>query len=135
MGLMEKMKFASDLEAMSVGQKFLASMQVTLFGMAIVFVALFLLFSIIKFLEIALSRSKNKGKSFDSDQEISMVEKEPDLAPEDDGQLVAVITAAIASCLHTSTHNIIVRNIVRVPNERPSWGKLGLIQQINDRGQ
>ncbi|AOY78221.1 hypothetical protein BJL90_04120 [Clostridium formicaceticum] len=50
----------------------------------------------------------------------------------DDTELVAVITAGIAASLHTSTHNIIVKNIIRVPDTTPVWGKLGRIQQINE---
>ncbi|RKD20956.1 hypothetical protein BET04_08935 [Caminicella sporogenes] len=50
---------------------------------------------------------------------------------ENDEELVAVITAAIAASLNTSTHNIIVKNIIRIPDTTPVWGKAGRLEQMN----
>lgn len=135
MGLIDRMKIATDMQNMSMGEKFLGSLQVTIFGMAIVFIALLLLFLIIKTLETALYGRANKENTLGAKKEAvspqaqapNVVEKEL----QDDSQLVAVITAAIAASLHTSIHNIVVRNIVRVPDATPAWGKLGRMQQLN----
>ena len=49
---------------------------------------------------------------------------------EDYGELVAVITAAIAVSLNTSTHNIVVKNIRRRQDTTPVWSKFNRIQQL-----
>lgn len=139
MSLMERMKVASDLQAMSAGEKLFGSIQVAVFGIAVVFLALFLLFVIIKALEVTIHTAEDKHKASVAKKEAAKiqtqapakVEEKVEEAPEDDMQLVAVITAAVAASLHTSTHNIVVRNIVRIPEATPAWGKLGRMQQVN----
>lgn len=134
MSLMERMKVASDLQKMSIGEKFLGGLQVTIFGMSVVFVALILLFLVIKVLENLLYKRDNKeqapatnNKTATPAEAVAIEASEP----QEDEQLVAVIAAAVAASLHTSTHNIIVRNIVRVPDTTPAWGRLSRMQQIN----
>lgn len=134
MSLMERMKVASDLQNMSIGEKFLGGLQVTMFGMAVVFVVLLLLFLVIKLLESFLSRKENKEEIPTTNNKTttpveSIVAETSEF--QEDEQLVAVIAAAVAASLHTSTHNIIVRNIVRVPDTTPAWGRLSRMQQIN----
>lgn len=140
MSLMERMKVASDLQTMSAGEKLFGSIQVALFGIAVVFLALFLLFVIIKALEMTMYQAEDKHKASVGRKEAAKTQvqatakvekKVEEEVPEDDMQLVAAITAAVAASLHTSTHNIIVRNIVRVPEVTPAWGKLGRMQQVN----
>ncbi|SET81046.1 sodium pump decarboxylases, gamma subunit [Natronincola peptidivorans] len=136
MSLMERMKVASDLQNMSMGEKMLGSIQVAIFGIAIVFLALLLLFVIITVLEKVLHGAEDKNKaSVAKKAEVSAgpvkVEEAQEEEEVDDTQLVAVITAAIAASLHTSTHNIVVRNIIRVPDTTPAWNKLGRMQQVN----
>ena len=48
----------------------------------------------------------------------------------DDEELVAVITAAVASHMDKSTSTIVVKNIVRVNDDTPTWGKVGRINQL-----
>lgn len=138
MNLMDKMKLASELANMSPGEKFLASLQVTIFGIAIVFVVLFVLFLVIRLLELLLHKTDSKSIDKEEKQKavaVAQVGSAEDRTEEtrEDEELVAVITAAIAASLHTSTHNILVKNIVRIADETPNWGKLGRIQQINTR--
>ena len=52
---------------------------------------------------------------------------------EDEEELIAVISAAIAAGLGTSMHNIFVKNIVRVPDATPAWGQSGRIEQMTTR--
>lgn len=142
MTLLEKMN--SSIETMTLGEKFLGSLQVTLLGVSVVFLALALLFVIImlldKFVHQAESGAeKRKAKKTAAaaareaaDKPVTDVPVE-DTQEEDVGQLVAVITAAVAASLHTSTHNIVVKNIVRTPDTAPAWNRLGRMQQINQR--
>ena len=143
MTLLERMN--SSIETMTMGERFLGSLQVTLLGVAVVFLALASLFIIImlldKFVHQAESGAeKRKAKKASAatatkeatDKSAGEVSVE-DTKEEDMDQLVAVITAAVAASLHTSTHNIVVRNIVRTPDTAPAWNRLGRMQQINQR--
>lgn len=51
----------------------------------------------------------------------------------DDTQLIAVITAAIAASLNTSTYNLNIRSFKRVGNSTPDWSKAGLRENIDSR--
>jgi hypothetical protein len=42
---------------------------------------------------------------------------------EDMDELIAVITAAVAASLNSSTHNVIVKAIKRIPNTSPAWNR------------
>lgn len=107
---------------------------VTLLGMGVTFTALIALSFLLDLLRIIFYREPKK-------ETVQVVEEKPvestveETAEEgvDDEELVAVITAAIASSLQTTTHNIIVRNITRVQDVTPAWGKSGRIDVINSR--
>ncbi len=99
-------------------------------GMAITFLVLvFLWFSIAIFSKILASTNKEETKEV---QEVLNVMPEK-VEEDNDEELVAVIAAAIACSLNKKTNEIIVKNIVRVPNTSPKWGEIGRIEQINTR--
>lgn len=129
MGLIERMKTAID--SLTLGEKVLGSLQVALFGMAIVFSILVFIMIAITLLEKFAGDSKKSPSRSISTEETTMDEKTSKEALVDYGELVAVITAAVAASLHTSSHNIVVKNITRVPDVTPVWGKAGRIQQLN----
>ncbi len=142
MTLLERMN--SSIETMTLGEKFLGSLQVTLLGVAVVFLALASLFIIIMLLEKFIHQAESGAEKRKTQKAMATATKETagkpvtevpveDAQEEDSGQLVAVITAAVAASLHTSTHNIIVKNIVRTPDTAPAWNRLGRMQQINQR--
>lgn len=142
MTLLERM--STSIETMTLGEKFLGSLQVTLLGVAVVFLALALLYLIIMVLDRFIhqaesSAAKRKAATDAAAYTAPEGGKLPAVLPaqaekeEDMGQLVAVITAAVAASLHTSTHNIVVRNIVRTPDTAPAWNRLGRTLQTNQR--
>lgn len=53
--------------------------------------------------------------------------------PEEDEQLVAVITAAIAASLNTSTYKLNIKSIRRVGASRSAWNRAGLNETIGNR--
>ena len=132
MGLLEKMQFSID--SMTLGERFLGSMVVTLLGVGIVFLALATLY----FAIVIMQRTVN-GFQPKREAKIVPITKEPAAEEDkedetiDNTELVAIITAAIAASLHTSTHNIIVRNITRTTETTPSWAKIGRIDQISNK--
>lgn len=109
---------------------------VTLFGMGIVFIVLILLQYILKSMEIIFHRDKkavpeavkiSEAKAVEAVATQALLEEEAS-----DDQLVAVITAAVISCLGGNS-NIVVRNIRRVEDLTPSWGKVGRTEQMANR--
>ncbi|KJF25586.1 hypothetical protein TZ02_17885 [Clostridium aceticum] len=82
-------------------------------------------------MEKLLDRKKVKKKVIQP-QPIAEVEEVLEEVSVDDTELVAVITAAVAASLNTPTDNIIVKNITRIPDTTPVWGKLGRMQQVKE---
>ncbi|TCT15009.1 sodium pump decarboxylase gamma subunit [Natranaerovirga pectinivora] len=95
---------------------------VTIIGMAIVFTILIIIAIIIsqfKHVYKLTTRASNKKS------DVPVVKEEPIKAIErenvDDLELVAVITAAIASSLNTTSDQLQVRSIRRVNEKRSKW--------------
>lgn len=95
----------------------------TLLGMGTVFVVLILISFIIsgfKLINKAQNKSKNKGsKKVEEIKDTPVVEVDEPEEEADDGELVAVIAAAIAAAEGTSTDGFVVRSIRRSKNS--SW--------------
>jgi len=127
MSLMESLK--TSFVSMTLGEKVLGGLQVALFGMAIVFSILVFIMLGIHLLEKMAGDSKKVPSVSISMDETKMPTDQTE-SIEDYGELVAVISAVIAVSLSTSTHNIVVRNITRVQDPTPLWGKMGRIQQL-----
>lgn len=128
MNLINQMKLSMD--AMTLGEKFTGSIIVTLLGVGIVFAALIVLFFTIVGMEKIIVKPKPKKEVEPKPANVIEEEEQEDVI--DDTELVAVITAAIASSLNTSTHNLIVKNITRVEDTTPSWAKAGRMDQITN---
>ena len=109
---------------------------VTLFGMGIVFLVLILLQYILKLMEVVFHREKKAATGLTQVTEVKAVETAAtqvnDAEAADDDQLVAVITAAVISCLGGKS-NIVVRNIRRVDDFTPAWGKASRTEQMGNR--
>ncbi len=124
---------------MSFGDKLAASLQVTVLGVVIVLLALVLLYYAINIMEKLLQQPQKTAtqtpeeKTATAPAAASAEEQETQQGAkdQDNEELIAVITAAIAASLETSTHNIVVRNIVRTADNTPAWGKAGRMEQIN----
>lgn len=129
--LLEKFANPEMLEQLTLGEKFLGSMYIAILGMAITFIALMILWGLIIIMGKVLNTTQPKKKEVNVVKEAAKpapVEKKDEEEPE---ELVAVITAAIAASLGTSSSNIVVRNIVRVPDTTPAWGRAGRTEQMN----
>lgn len=105
---------------------------ITALGMGVTFAALIALSFLLDLLRILFYKEPKK-------EAIKVVEEKPvenavvEEESVNDEELVAVITAAVAASLQTTTHNIVVRNITRIPDITPAWGKSGRIDVINSR--
>ncbi|MFZ5966643.1 MAG: OadG family protein [Bacillota bacterium] len=103
---------------------------VTALGMGVTFAALIALSFLLDLLRIIFYKEPKKAP-------VQVVETPAEAVvetvEENEEELIAVITAAVAAAMETTTHNIIVRNIVRVGDNTPSWGRMGRIEQMNSR--
>ena len=109
---------------------------VTLLGIGIVFLVLILLQNILKLMETVFYKEKKAGLGAVKVSEAKPVEADvPQVnAAEEasDDQLVAVLTAAVISCLGGNS-SIVVKNIRRVDDLTPAWGKVSRAEQMANR--
>jgi len=141
---MEKMtiidRFANPelIKTMPLGEKMLASLYVTLLGMAITFVALMILWAMIALMSRILGTKPAKKVQPAKAAEkaaLAIAEEPAEKEDEMDDAIVAVIAAAVAASMNTSIHNIIVKNIRRTPDTAPAWGRTGRLEQMKTRVQ
>lgn len=124
---------------MSTGQKVIAGLIVTVLGMGVTFVALILLSWISKLMSLIVRGSEKKesvmrgGKSNVSPSSEVSATEDSSIGTEDEEELIAVITAAIAASLGRSTSEIVVTNIRRTGDATPVWGQMGRQQQMINR--
>lgn len=128
MDIFEQFRHAETFVQMDTGDKLMATFYVILLGMSITFVALVLIWGltatmsrIIKIIEKGTSKPVVPVKAEPVMTEVTL----PAAQEEDDTELVAIITAAIAASMNTSIHNIVVTNITRVHDHTPAWGRAG----------
>lgn len=136
--LLEKMKVSID--TMTTGEKFLASIQVTILGLVIVFAALAILYFAIIIMEKLIGEPretvgivKSKPGPVETavlDDEKSVHAKEEDITH--NTELIAVITAAIAASSHIPIQDVVVKSIKRVQDPTPIWARAGRMEQINN---
>ncbi len=110
-----------------------SSLLVTVVGMIIVFFGLTVLIFLIKGL-VALTGNVGKKKAAPASAPVKAapapapVPAAPEAEPEDDGALIAAITAAIACMLDDGTA-FTVRHVRRL-NNAPAWQKAGREEQV-----
>lgn len=127
--VLEQFKHKETFEAMSFSDKMLGTLYTILLGMFVTFVALVLIMYLTKLMSrIILSLDKKSQPAKPAVVQPAVAQPSAPVqvaASEEDEELVAVITAAIAASLNTSMHNIVVTNITRVNDTTPAWGKVG----------
>ncbi len=132
MTILERFADPNLMSQMTASEKFSAATITTVLGMGITFMALLLLWGIIIVMTKVLNQEKKASP-------VSVVEKpapvEAISVQEEgvSGELVAVISAAVAASMNTSIHNIVVRNVVRSNNQAPAWNSAGQLEQMNMR--
>lgn len=127
--VLEQFKHKETFEAMSFSDKMLGTLYTIMLGMFVTFVALVLIMYLTKLMSyiiLSLEKKKQPVKPAVVQQPVAQPSAPAQVvSSEEDEELVAVITAAIAASLNTSMHNIVVTNITRVADSTPAWGKVG----------
>jgi sodium pump decarboxylase gamma subunit len=115
-------------EALSEGLK------VTGTGLAIVFGVLIILMIVLMLFKVIFYKDPAKQTKAEPVQAAAPA---PATAPAeedvDEAELIAVLTAAVAASLNTSTYNLQIKSYRRIDSKRPAWNKAGVRETINSR--
>ena len=103
--------------------------QTTVIGLAIVFAVLIML-SLFKV--IFYKKPKTQAAPAAAPAQAAPVEEET-ADDTDEEELIAVLTAAVAASLNTSTYNLRIKSYRRTDNKMPAWNKAGVTETINNR--
>jgi sodium pump decarboxylase gamma subunit len=119
------------IKSLSMGDKMMGVGVTVLLGMGITVLALIFIMYLIGFMtSMLVAKPKPVVESAPVATSAAVQEEAP---ATDDVELVAVISAAIAAHLGTSTNNLVVRNITRITDATPAWGKAGMVDQMSTR--
>ena len=104
----------------------------TVVGLGIVFAVLVILMIVLYLFKLIFYKEPKKlvTKEPEAPKEATEVKSE---ATEDEDELIAILTAAVAASLNTSTYNLQIKSYRRVKDNRPAWNKEGLRETIGNR--
>lgn len=116
---------------MSLAQALAEGLRVTVIGLIIVFAVLVILMLVM----MAMKKIFYKEEKPNTKPEPKTKPEIPQPAkPEmNEDELVAVITAAIAASLNTSTYRLHVKSFKRAEDTSPSWNRAGRSEVIESR--
>ncbi|MCC8170165.1 MAG: OadG family protein [Oscillospiraceae bacterium] len=120
---------------LSLGEALATGGQTTVIGLAIVFSVLVVLMIVLYLFKVIFYKDPNKKKMADTKQEPApTIETAPAVTEEtDEEELIAVLTAAVAASLNTSTYNLRIKSYRRTDNKMPAWNRAGVTETINNR--
>lgn len=113
--LLEALKGTSS--SLSVGEKLLAGISVTILSMVVVIIVLTLIAVLINLLQMERPKSKNDNDIVITPTDTFYSQE----TVENDTELVSVITAAICASTGNSIDNLIVKKIIRNNNSQSAW--------------
>ena len=106
-------------------------------GLTIVFGVLLILMVVLMLMKVIFYKDPSKAAApAKTEAPVAAAPKAAETNTNDDmdeSELVAVLTAAIAASLNTSTYNLRIKSFKRVSNSAPAWNKAGLNDVINSR--
>ena len=118
-------------EALSEGAR------VTVLGLSIVFSVLIILMIVLMLFRVIFYKdpAKQAKQAAPAVQAApaEAVKAEPAKDDMDEEELVAILTAAVAASLNTSTYNLQIKSYRRVGGISSAWNKAGVTETINNR--
>lgn len=116
-------------EGITLSQAFSTGGETAVIGLSIVFSVLIILMIVLYlFRLIFYKKPKQTAAPAAEPAPIQTAETE-----DDEEELIAVLTAAVAASLNTSTYNLRIKSYKRVPDNRPAWNRAGLRETIGNR--
>lgn len=116
-------------QGLTLGEAFKTGATTTVLGLSIVFSVLIILMIVLALFKVIFYRAPKKEIK-PVTTAVSVNETAEDT---DEDELIAVLTAAVAASLNTSTYNLRIKSYRRTDNKTPSWNKAGLNETINNR--
>lgn len=121
---------------MSLSQALGEGLMVTGVGLLIVFSVLIILMLVMMLMKKVFYKEPSKAETVQAEKKSDASANNaapPTLNAAQDPNLIAVLTAAVAVCMNTSTYNLKIKSYRRVDNNAPVWNKAGLNDAINSR--
>ncbi len=108
---------------------------VTGVGLSIVFSVLVILMIVLYLFKLIFYKDPKKTVNKTKTEEVKpqVVETKGVQNDTDEDELIAVLTAAIAASLNTSTYNLKIKSYRRIENNKPAWNRAGINETINSR--
>ena len=123
-----------NLQINSLGEALGTGGAVALQGMATVFGVLILLMIVLILMKVIFYKDPAKQKAVVPEvkqEEAPVVKAEGNKDDMDEEELIAVLTAAVAASLNTSTYNLRIKSYRRTGTKAPAWNRAGLEETVN----
>lgn len=117
-------------KGVTIGEALATGGETTVIGLAIVFAVLIILMIVLMLFKLVFYR---QPKAAHKETAVETVTEETPSDEVDESELVAVLTAAVAASLNTSTYNLQIKSYRRTDNKMPAWNKAGVTETINNR--
>ena len=104
----------------------------TVVGLAIVFGVLLILMIVLYLFKVIFYKDQNKSNNISELQKPRQAQA-PAVAEEDEEELVAVLTAAVAATLKTSTNRVRINTYKRVHTDPPVWNRAGRKEAMENK--
>lgn len=117
-------------QGLTLGEALKTGATTTVLGLSIVFSVLIILMIVLALFKVIFYRAPKKEiKPVTTAVSVNETAQEDT----DEDELIAVLAAAVAASLNTSTYNLRIKSYRRTDNKTPSWNKAGLNETINNR--
>ena len=119
-------------QGVQLGEVMSEGLKVTGVGLLIVFAVLVILMLVLYLFKVIFYKDPKQSQA--APVEVAPVAPtETAVSQEDEDELIAVLTAAVAASLNTSTYNLKIKSYRRVTNTNPAWNKAGVNETISNR--
>lgn len=115
-------------QGLTLGEALKTGGTTTLLGLSIVFSVLIVLMIVLALFKVIFYHEPKKQAAAVPAPVQETVEEGTD-----EDELIAVLTAAVAASLNTSTYNLRIKSYRRTDNKMPAWNKAGINETINNR--
>lgn len=136
MSILERFANPAEFATMTMSDKLVGTLYVAVLGIGITFIVLLFLQYAIALMSYLVVGSTRKEQVAVMESNVKLdkpVEVIPELAEQEDEELIAVIAAAVAACLGRPVDSFVVRNVRQISDIAPNWARAGLAEQMNIR--
>lgn len=120
-------------KTLTIGEALAEGVQVTVVGLSIVFAVLIILMLVLMLMKVIFYKDPNKTQKQDIEITQDFAQQVTAESTQDEEELIAVLTAAVAASLNTSTYNLNIKSYRRIENRNSAWNKAGIRETINSR--